>query len=222
MVPARAGVFRRARPPDSAGVRGPRASGGVPETTTMAQAIQEWSPRERGCSAAGRFGGGGGGVVPARAGVFRHMVRVGEMSTGGPRASGGVPLVRVSLQLLQEWSPRERGCSVTMTKAQQLKTVVPARAGVFRRPWTALSPSPGGPRASGGVPWALNLGADGLEWSPRERGCSVSSELCHDFVTVVPARAGVFRPRSARRRPRPGGPRASGGVPVRGNEPSRW
>ncbi|WP_456302226.1 helix-turn-helix transcriptional regulator [Streptomyces bacillaris] len=70
-----------------------------------------WSLRERGCS--GSCGGAqvGGGVVPARAGVFRTSTTSARDRACGPRASGGVPVGRFPSLVPPAWSPRERGCS---------------------------------------------------------------------------------------------------------------
>ena len=54
VLPARAGVFRSPRRRSAPTRRAPRASGGVPTRIRSALHHQQWSPRERGCSAPGR------------------------------------------------------------------------------------------------------------------------------------------------------------------------
>ncbi len=214
VVPARAGVFRNRRSGRGCGRCGPRASGGVPVELLRLFFWTSWSPRERGCSARIAVAHTFALVVPARAGVFRHADSPRAWCRCGPRASGGVPLVVRAAQPLGLWSPRERGCSGGQASTVAAAPVVPARAGVFRSRTPAQTFRSGGPRASGGVPVSADASQPGQEWSPRERGCSELSGFDVCVGIVVPARAGVFRPRSSGGIRPVSGPRASGGVPA--------
>ncbi len=169
VVPARAGVFRSRTPAQTFRSGGPRASGGVPVSADASQPGQEWSPRERGCSELSGFDVCVGIVVPARAGVFRPSLYAPPSSPRGPRASGGVPTLQVRPRGLGRWSPRERGCSGADRAVPPRGSVVPARAGVFRRRPRCRRRSCG-PRASVGVPETPHDRSSRAAWSPRERG----------------------------------------------------
>ena len=91
--------------------------------------------------------------------------------------------------------------------------VVPAHAGVFRparfRPtrWRSR------PRARGGVPSWRSWRCIRRMSSPRTRGCSRVGVGQLQPDSVVPAHAGVFHSTASADGPRPGRPRARGGVP---------
>ncbi len=213
VVPARAGVFRTQDTRHSRILCGPRASGGVPGTGSGVTGTSMWSPRERGCSVVGVDHHHGHVVVPARAGVFRSRTPAQTFRSGGLRASGGVPVSADASQPGQEWSPRERGCSAPGQAGAYGQSVVPARAGVFRRTSQVSRATTGGPRASGGVP-PIPVRATILSaWSPRERGCSGGGHAVGG-ARVVPARAWVFRKPPMTALPGQRGPRASGGGPL--------
>ena len=73
----------------------------------------------------------------------------------------------------------------------------------------------GFPRASGDVPGICSARHTSLVFSPRERGCSGVTESSRMWVSVFPARAGMF-PEVDRVPRQPGRfPRASGDVPSR-------
>ena len=46
--------------------------------------------------------------------MFRDICRVRYIPPGFPRVSGDVPIVMGVIQSAMEFSPRERGCSVTV------------------------------------------------------------------------------------------------------------
>ena len=51
----------------------------------------------------------------------------------------------------------------------------------------------GFPRASGDVPYQIELVERPVVFSPRERGCSLGRLICLRTARVFPARAGMFR-----------------------------
>ncbi len=174
-------------------------------------------------------------MVPARAGVFRTASAPTWTPRGGPREGGGVPVLTAGDLLRAAWSPRGRGCSVRGRGREGKRVVVPARAGVFRacrsrsartgggpreggvfRSSPVRAPGrPRGPREGGGVPGAAPRVARRNGWSPRGRGCSALFQLTRAATDVVPARAGVFRYIDRYVMKIRGGPRESGGVPMR-------
>ncbi len=110
-----------------------------------------------------------------------------------PRASGDVP---------------EKACPCSNTEQ-----VFPARAGMFRCGSCTALPRTCFPRASGDVPWGTLPYIRGLEFSPRERGCSLRTITISGQSQVFPARAGMFPLRVALCAPTSSFPRASGDVP---------
>ena len=72
--------------------------------------------------------------------------------------------------------------------------MVPARAGVDLWPDRSITRASGGPRASGGGPEGKVVELLGYQWSPRERGWTVTDPIYARHGGVVPARAGVDRP----------------------------
>ena len=174
-----------------------------------------FSPRERGWSGPPGNPPCPGPVLPARAGVVRGGQRAPRRSSRSPRASGGGPRERRVSVALPEFSPRERGWSAPCEARVPSARVLPARAGVVRSPHRRTRRASRSPRASGGGPtigW-FTL-SDGV-FSPRERGWSGAGLLLLVLPVVLPARAGVVRPREAPCGDRDGSPRASGGGPRR-------
>ncbi len=130
-------------------------------------------------------------VVPAPAGVARHLTGDRPPRPRRPRARGG--------------------CSMTDTEYSKARRVVPAPAGVAPRRSRPTAVRGRRPRARGGCsrresPCGV-LGAS----SPRPRGLLRRPHRPHLARGVVPAPAGVAPGPSARRARRAGRPRARGG-----------
>ena len=216
VVPAHAGVFRSRSPcgPQCGGR--PRARGGVPTEWLVWDGRWVSSPRTRGCSEMTSYAASAVLVVPAHAGVFRTAPDGTPSLTCRPRARGGVPVPSGSRVSCARSSPRTRGCSQREDRRSVGGQVVPAHAGVFRCTATSCSPSPGRPRARGGVPAVSTSPAGPSKSSPRTRGCSLRRPCGRDACRVVPAHAGVFRPERVRAWFPVGRPRARGGVPRTG------
>ncbi len=213
VVPAQAGVFRGRRGMPLSPSRGPRAGGGVPASTSSSRAAPSWSPRRRGCSVVLRQQARTLLVVPAQAGMFRHLGLVLLVVRSGPRAGGGVPSSWVTWATRYMWSPRRRGCSGRAAPASQGVLVVPAQAGVFPRHGELLREPSRGPRAGGGVPPSRSLPWPTRGWSQRRRGCSAVLRSRPGGAGVVPAQAGVFWSPCGSSLSSTCGRRAGGGVP---------
>ncbi len=233
VLPARAGVSRRRQRPDRAGTCPPRASGGQPNAFAGDSSDARSSPRERGSA----VGGGGahedGAVLPARAGVSRGPPASRPETARPPRASGGQPRSCGGDIWPCRSSPRERGSAVAIRCTMHPLFVLPARAGVSRpAPWGTgredVLPARAGvsrwsrrrprlpsgpPRASGGQPPPGLIPRSSRSSSPRERGSAGWDTCPRLHVFVLPARAGVSRPRGRPPGPRGRPPRASGGQP---------
>ena len=214
VVPAHAGVFRRRSRSRSPATGRPRARGGVPSGTYGPHDDRASSPRTRGCSRRTAWISRASPVVPAHAGVFLQQLLDGPNPLRRPRARGGVPQTTRFKGYFSLSSPRTRGCSYRPTTPGCTLDVVPAHAGVFRRPAARRRAGHRRPRARGGVPFYPLVATRTYESSPRTRGCSVLERVRRAYVTVVPAHAGVFPRRGHPRTTGSRRPRARGGVPV--------
>ena len=86
-----------------------------------------------------------------------------------------------------------RGCSCGFVDGCAVCPVFPAYAGMFLSAAIARMDKPCFPRVCGDVPAELgDLQAHGL-FSPRMRGCSVTSWTTPEAIQVFPAYAGMFR-----------------------------
>src|SRR5690606_774461 len=112
VLPAEAGVCRRAGSVDAPDPRPPRRRGGGPTIGIDGDGAPASSPPPRGCSdpAVGRSSGSS--VLPAGAGVFRDSEKPMDTALGPPRRRGGVPLAGLTPRELPKSSPQTRGCSV--------------------------------------------------------------------------------------------------------------
>ena len=214
VLPAQAGVFRRARGAATSRVRPPRAGGGLPRSQAYICVPKSSSPRRRGSSGGLRAHRWPRGVLPAQAGVFLPIPdRVGPLM-GPPRAGGGLPGAQVGVGFDGASSPRRRGSSVLLARRRPAALVLPAQAGVFR----SATPTPPAaacpPRAGGGLPRTPRLSGMIFASSPRRRGSSGADGRLRGRPLVLPAQAGVFRHRGAHRHGRCRPPRAGGGLPA--------
>ncbi len=176
VVPARAGIFPRAAPRcSSCGCR-PRPRGDLPSSSGRGWRRRTSSPPARGSSAHHRAAPDPRGVVPARAGIFRARGRRARRPPRRPRPRGDLP-------------PGD-------LRADVVRRVVPARAGIFRSPPTARPGRHGRPRPRGDLPASTSGRSHSLMSSPPARGSSRERRRRGDEGRVVPARAGIFRPRT--------------------------
>ena len=192
---------------------GPRACGGGPIWESPKHSAGLWSPRMRGWSAHGSCPSACLPVVPAHAGVVRYTAGALPPLRGGPRACGGGPCRHSTAAYLPGWSPRMRGWSAAGVLRADARAVVPAHAGVVRRPDRPQRGGRGGSRACGGGPRTRTWRASASRWSPRMRGWSERALPEFAAQDVVPAHAGVVRGVMAKSPPVAGGPRACGGGP---------
>ncbi len=192
VVPALAGVIRS---PATAGPRWtgrPRARGGHPHTWPNAADRTVSSPRSRGSSHHHRARPPGPGVVPALAGVIPARMWRWRRGRSRPRARGSHPPSTRPSPTPGSSSPRSRGSSRDAAHYLRVIAVVPALAGVIRRPSGRATSSGCRPRARGGHP--LQDAVMGLAdvSSPRSRGSSPGDGVDPGGVLVVPALAGVI------------------------------
>ena len=131
-------------------------------------------------------------VFPAHAGVFLVFGFFQHLTSGLPRACGGVSFSALCRVCLWRSSPRMRGCFFDLSTCIRPSWVFPAHAGVF--PTTFLS----------------NLRQP--QSSPRMRGCFCTRTRTAELLEVFPAHAGVFPARRRETSSSTGLPRACGGV----------
>ena len=86
--------------------------GDVPDHHFSAPLIWPFSPHARGCSSRCTRFPPGSRVFPACAGMFLQEDDQMLLTMGFPRMRGDVPLIGPLLDLVVEFSPHARGCSV--------------------------------------------------------------------------------------------------------------
>ena len=172
VFPAYAGMFPY-QPPRPHGCGGfPRVCGDVPPLTIAKKAVQQFSPRMRGCSVRlanpckPRF------VFPAYAGMFRPDRRPPYPHRRFPRVCGDVPSTSMPTADTAPFSPRMRGCSSPTPWFSHPAHVFPAYAGMFRFWVASVSARLSFPRVCGDVPGHRENGTLRTTFSPRMRGCS--------------------------------------------------
>ena len=183
------------------------------------------SPHTRGSSPAGRIRIGRGMVVPAHAGVIRWRGPWPTRSGRRPRTRGGHPEPEPALAAVWLSSPHTRGSSCTPPHTPMSGRVVPAHAGVIRRPRCRTWRRSSRPRTRGGHPGNLVLISTGTTSSPHTRGSSLQHGPARLAPVVVPAHAGVILngrniETSAGRRPRTRGGHPSATITTNAPEES--
>ena len=177
----------------------PRVRGDVPPTRVDEIAFGRFSPRARGCSAAGYGGAVRYIVFPACAGMFRKSSVSAMRSSGFPRVRGDVP----------------KRATVTVN----LPSVFPACAGMFLLQGLQGGQLVGFPRVRGDVPLEQKLREDPRVFSPRARGCSPLTDLLIELPIVFPACAGMFPAPDPAKGSHTSFPRVRGDVPQGAAEP---
>src|SRR5690606_12279149 len=193
VLPADAGVFRRACWTRSLRARPPRRRGGVPRPACGRPRSRGSSPPTRGCSVQVAVGLVGGRVLPADAGVFQRAGTGGATDPRPPRRRGGVPTIGIDVDAATASSPPTRGCSEPAVGRSSGSSVLPADAGVFRDSEKPMVTALGPPRRRGGVPLAGLTPRELPKSSPQTRGCSVGSLLRETDFKLLHAVGGVVR-----------------------------
>ena len=192
VFPACAGMFHRVRPGRCPGRRFPRVRGDVPPWGDPPRGSAAFSPRARGCSDKSGVMHFFEFVFPACAGMFRSGLKYSTTRKRFPRVRGDVPVTVMLLVGIKGFSPRARGCSDLTKFGSQRLSVFPACAGMFRSSKCDPEHHSCFPRVRGDVPSLLIDSKEFLWFSPRARGCSLSSDRLGWSVVVFPACAGMF------------------------------
>ncbi len=152
VVPARAGIFPSPSLTRRRSGSRPRTRGDLPGSLPTSRRGTRSSPHARGSSARRRRCIGPGGVVPARAGIFRCGPHRGRRRGGRPRTRGDLPPTIDGSERARTSSPHARGSSFAGTVPRDQAEVVPARAGIFRRASPCRRSCCGRPRTRGDLP----------------------------------------------------------------------
>jgi hypothetical protein len=152
-------------------------------------------------------------LVPAQAGMLQVRSTTWSASSTGPRVGGDAPhFARKEFNLIAG-SSRMRGCSGLRWRNPLTRDPVPTHAGMIRSSPPVSSAWRPGPCAGGDAPMAIACGGMGSARSPRRRGCSESPVKLGVVDGLVPAQAGMLRPRPACWPSPCPGPRAGGDAP---------
>ncbi len=214
VVPARAGIFRFSADLNRCGSSRPRTRGDLPRHTSRNFSISRSSPHARGSSESFARHEVHAVVVPARAGIFPSTTNGCRRRAGRPRTRGDLPRRATACPSRRPSSPHARGSSHGRAESMERSRVVPARAGIFPRSPTGLTPSLRRPRTRGDLPRSAVMPTAGSASSPHARGSSaecVAGEFPH---LVVPARAGIFPSRGCSGSWHPRRPRTRGDLPA--------
>ena len=129
------------------------------------------SPRLRGCFSKDAHALLPAQEFPAVAGVFPRSATLRRWPGGVPRGCGGVSVVVARPNVGTASSPRLRGCFLGISVKNADGSEFPAVAGVFPGSRSETMTTLRVPRGCGGVSSSTNKTAEGIESSPRLRGC---------------------------------------------------
>ncbi len=132
-------------------------------------------------------------VLPAQAGVDRRRVVAVRTAAGAPRAGGGGPAHLLAAADGETCSPRRRGWTEATPGRPLITVVLPAQAGVDRKPARPTRRCARAPRAGGGGPPTSTPTPSPPVCSPRRRGWTAAMDARRLGVGVLPAQAGVDR-----------------------------
>ena len=124
--------------------------------------------------------------------MFRLTYSMQNPCKSFPRVRGDVPTKPSWKKICSRFSPRTRGCSCMPKFISLMKTVFPAYAGMFLRPYCEPWCTPGFPRVRGDVPTPAQSPLAAARFSPRTRGCSAARLAGGLGLEVFPAYAGMF------------------------------
>ncbi len=239
VLPARAGIVRPRRCRRSRPSSPPRPRGDRPARVGGRIDPARSSPPARGSSAGTGPRRAALAVLAARAGIVRRLTVGIDMIRGPPRPRGDRPDLVCWCPLSAPSSPPARGSSEVRDELDVHADVLPARAGIFRKPCASCASPDSPPRSRGDRPLPLfnprcsatssrprgdrPLGrprTPGLDVSsPPARGSSATGVRSAVRPCVLPARAGIVpltgvRLRSATCPPRPRGDRPDDASPT--------
>lgn len=177
--------------------------------------VGPFSPPERGCSAMAPPTGPASPFSPPTRGWSVHDNSSRSWRHVLPAGRGGDPSTPSPRTWLTSFSPPEQECSGTAPFWRPFLRVLAAGAKMFRPRGWRHSGRGGSPRRSGGVPPLAASFARYCSFSLPERGCCGARSKPAARRPVLPADAGVVRPRTRASWPMPCAPRRRGDGPGR-------
>ncbi len=197
MLPARAGMVRPGEDRGREGPRAPRSRGDGPLTTSSSSTCGRCSPLARGWSAPHAARRRERSVLPARAGMVLGTRCRAAARRRAPRSRGDGPVLEDDRPVRARCSPLARGWSRGARSRAPCWSVLPARAGMVPGHRRRGGGGCRAPRSRGDGPAILReLGISGM-CSPLARGWSLLTPVAAVISEVLPARAGMVRPRWA-------------------------
>ena len=215
IIPARAGFTSPTAPRLPPAWDHPRSRGVYPRKSEHFHLAGGSSPLARGLRLKRLRMIGLKGIIPARAGFTRLVVRCGSWLRDHPRSRGVyLDLFRRGIKITGS-SPLARGLPDALPAGRGCRRIIPARAG-FTRTWT---PCPGEawdhPRSRGVYQnnKTIELAAPGS--SPLARGLQGQEYDTANYDGIIPARAGFTLTRPAWTAAHRDHPRSRGVYPFR-------
>ena len=170
----------------------PRVCGDVSRTFLIPPRPIAFSPRMRGCFRPIQFGDFSDVVLPAYAGMFLVMTLTTTHKRSSPRVCGDVSSLSALQTCISLFSPRMRGCFLTIFAKLFRFRVLPAYAGMFLALGHSRDTVNSSPRVCGDVSRPSRLHLQCLKFSPRMRGCFLRFVSNRNHAFVLPAYAGMF------------------------------
>ncbi len=133
-------------------------------------------------------------LVPAHAGVTRHLQNRRKRLQTRPRTCGGYPVATLIDTLGLHSSPHMRGLPGRAGSASGREHLVPAHAGVTRDQVLLGPLRVPRPRTCGGYPTRMESYKSAQDSSPHMRGLPDAIMKARDEMGLVPAHAGVTSP----------------------------
>ena len=190
IIPARAGFTGTPFASTSVATDHPRSRGVyaspiLPRSTTAGS-----SPLARGLLTAGGDRGGGGRIIPARAGFTRRKPRPRRRPPDHPRSRGVYETSRINVTWSYGSSPLARGLRYHRPDLRPDPRIIPARAGFTTRRTIVTASHQDHPRSRGVYPWVTAPGRVSRGSSPLARGLHGAGVLLARPPGIIPARAG--------------------------------
>ena len=190
IIPARAGFTHVAPVAQGGHVDHPRSRGVYPR---VASAMSPWSgssPLARGLPHRRWPGGGGRGIIPARAGFTSTTPREVRSARDHPRSRGVYLLTSRSTPICPGSSPLARGLRSRRLLDRGRQRIIPARAGFTRGAAPPTGGRPDHPRSRGVYPPLVFEPVRHQGSSPLARGLRLGAPHRGRRARIIPARAG--------------------------------
>ena len=190
IIPARAGFTRVSGLSLNSRPDHPRSRGVYEQWLDVEPGAGGSSPLARGLPRGAQAGGGGGRIIPARAGFTRWWGRGRGPRPDHPRSRGVYVLMLERVDVVAGSSPLARGLLVTTGFRGLSPGIIPARAGFTVTGPAVRSGSTDHPRSRGVYHDRDESREVPTGSSPLARGLHRGSVGCRSAAGIIPARAG--------------------------------